>query len=105
MTTHRGNGANTALLDSLDLTNAVLRIITREARNQKEEEKEGINSFWQKELEKFEVEMMKRGKIAVEESLSGMMRMHSSRGVTFRNWFIWTIGRVIDLYYALTNSG
>jgi 2-polyprenyl-6-methoxyphenol hydroxylase-like FAD-dependent oxidoreductase len=91
MTTHRGLGANTALLDALDLATIL-----------KQQQQQQQRNTWLDAIAQYEIKMFKRGIEAVKASLT-MTRIIHARGYAswLRNWVIWTLGRLLNLSAAI----
>jgi len=91
MTTHRGNGANTALADAADLANTLQKI------------EQGAD--WRKELEAFNKVLVPRGQIAVKESLQSTNGIHLvGWKASLRDWVVWGIGLGVSAYMKVKGN-
>jgi len=79
MTTHGGLGANTALMDAFKLNEALQ------------------NEDWYQGLERYEVDLLKRGYYAVNVSLQTTRRIHTKGNMG--KYILWTVGRIVKHPY------
>jgi salicylate hydroxylase len=82
MTSHKGLGANTAFMDSIDLANAI---------------QDGQGN-WKHRLSLYEVKLIQRGFKAIADSRSGTEQIHSSGFKAWiGRWKFWLLGKIVSI--------